>query len=86
MLSINPSQRLQFGEGGLRRQWFERYPQLFDQEDFAKANKKPPRGKALTANCEMLLSVRLRCFTDYYRPLAAQAYSLRPRRSLFAIQ
>jgi hypothetical protein len=40
VLSINPSQRLQFGEGGLRRQWFERYPQLFDQEDFAKAKQK----------------------------------------------
>ena len=39
-LEYHSSQRLQFGEGALRRQWFSQFPQLFDQEDFVRARNR----------------------------------------------
>jgi hypothetical protein len=39
-LEFHPKQRLRFGEGTLRRKWFEQYPQLFDRDDFTRAGNR----------------------------------------------
>jgi hypothetical protein len=39
-LEYHSDQRLEFGEGTLRQQWFAQFPQLFDLEDFTRASNR----------------------------------------------
>jgi hypothetical protein len=39
-LEFHPNQRQRFGDGDLRRQRFEQFPQLFDHEDFTRASNR----------------------------------------------
>jgi hypothetical protein len=39
-LLFDPDLRQQFGNGGLRHQWFLEFPQLFDRDDLSRANNR----------------------------------------------